>query len=50
MKRCNRHDNKKNMNKVKCFNCQKFDHFINDFNEPKKIHEMENVCTFRKLN
>lgn len=44
-----KHGNKNNMNKVKCFNYQKFGHFIKNCSESKRAHNIENVCTFHNI-
>ncbi|CAN6439647.1 unnamed protein product [Victoria cruziana] len=43
MKRRGKHGSKKNMSKVKCFNCQKFGHFAKDCNELKRVLNAEKI-------
>lgn len=50
MKCCGKCGNKKNMSMVKCFNGQKFGHFVKYYNESKRVHDMEKVYTFSGLN
>lgn len=44
-----KHGNKKNMNKVKCFNYQKVGHFTKENDKSKRVYKMKKACVISKM-